>query len=88
MILSSNLDQLDPESVSGYSSISSYSEFEYVMQSDDEMEKASESISEVEKASALVMSDLKVIAETMISCGYGKECIKSYNLMEIDEGFH
>ncbi|RID67297.1 hypothetical protein BRARA_D02384 [Brassica rapa] len=81
MILSSNLDQLDPESVSGHSSISSYSEFEYVMQSDDEMEKASESIAEVEKASALVMYDLKVIAETMISCGYGKECIKSYKMI-------
>ncbi|CAN6835463.1 unnamed protein product [Brassica oleracea] len=91
MILSSNLDQLDPESVSGHSSISSYSEFEYVMQSDDEMEKASESIAEVEKASALVMSDLKVIAETMISCGYGKECIKSYKMIRksiVDEGLH
>ncbi|CAF2297160.1 unnamed protein product [Brassica napus] len=65
MILSSNLDQLDPESVSGHSSISSYSEFEYVMQSDDEMEKASESIAEVEKASALVITDWSVL-EPMI----------------------
>ncbi|CAH8376532.1 unnamed protein product [Eruca vesicaria subsp. sativa] len=91
-ILSSNRDQLDPESVSGDSSISSNSEFEDVIQSDDdELEKAGESISEVEKASSLVMSDLKIIAETMISCGYGKECIKSYKMIRksiVDEGLH
>ncbi|XP_024016670.1 exocyst complex component EXO70H1 [Eutrema salsugineum] len=96
-ILSSNRDQLDPESVSGQSSISSNSEFDDVMQSDDdededdELKKAGESITQVEKASALVMSDLKVIAETMISCGYGKECIKSYKLIRksiVDEGLH
>ncbi|KAL1191582.1 Exocyst complex component EXO70H1 [Cardamine amara subsp. amara] len=95
-ILSSNRDQLDPESVSGQSSISSNSEFEDVLQSDDdddddELKKAGESITQVEKASALVMSDLKVIAETMISCGYGKECIKTYKLFRksiVDEGLH
>ncbi|CAH2058733.1 unnamed protein product [Thlaspi arvense] len=96
-ILSSNRDQLDPESVSAHSSISSNSEFEDVMQSDDdddeedELKKAGESITQVEKASALVMSDLKIIAETMISCGYGKECIKSYKLIRksiVDEGLH
>ncbi|CAE6038740.1 unnamed protein product [Arabidopsis arenosa] len=94
-ILSSNRDQLDPESVSGHSSISSNSEFEDVMQSDDdeedELKKAGETITKVEKAAALVMSDLKVIAETMISCGYGKECIKSYKLIRksiVDEGLH
>ncbi|KFK36832.1 hypothetical protein AALP_AA4G177100 [Arabis alpina] len=95
-ILSSNRDQLDPESVSNHSSLSSNSEFEDVMQSDEEEEedvlkKAGESITKVEKASALVMSDLKVIAETMISCGYGKECIKSYKLIRksiVDEGLH
>ncbi|CAA0375665.1 unnamed protein product [Arabidopsis thaliana] len=95
-ILSSNRDQLDPESVSGHSSISSNSEFEDVMQSsddeeEDELKKAGETITKVEKAAALVMSDLKVIAETMISCGYGKECIKSYKLIRksiVDEGLH
>ncbi|XP_023640564.1 exocyst complex component EXO70H1 [Capsella rubella] len=100
-ILSSNRDQLDPESVSCQSSLSSNSEFEDVMQSDDddddddddedELKKAGESITKVEKAAALVMSDLKVIAETMISCGYGKECIKSYKLIRksiVDEGLH
>ncbi|CAA7058435.1 unnamed protein product [Microthlaspi erraticum] len=37
------------------------------------------------------MSDLKVIAETMISCGYGKECITSYKSIRksiVDEGLH
>ncbi|XP_010509024.1 PREDICTED: exocyst complex component EXO70A1-like [Camelina sativa] len=96
-ILSSNRDQLHPESVSSQSSVSSNSEFEDVMQSDDddddddELKKAGESISKVEKAAALVMSDLKIIAETMISCGYGKECIKRYKLIRksiVDEGLH
>uniref|UniRef100_A0A1J3IJ60 Exocyst subunit Exo70 family protein n=1 Tax=Noccaea caerulescens TaxID=107243 RepID=A0A1J3IJ60_NOCCA len=92
-ILSSNRDKLDPESVSGQSSISSNSEFEDVMQSDDdddgEMKKAGESITQVEKASAVVMSDLKAIAESMISCGYGKECVKIYKRIRksiVDEG--
>ncbi|KAL0720763.1 hypothetical protein Bca4012_035362 [Brassica carinata] len=95
-ILSSNRDHLDPESVSGQSTISSNSEFEIYMEydeddnvEDDELKKAGESISQVEKASALVMSDLKAIAETMIICGYGKECIKSYKLIRksiVDEG--
>ncbi|KAJ4891965.1 exocyst subunit exo70 family protein H2 [Raphanus sativus] len=95
-ILSSNRDHLDPESASGQSTISSNSEFEVFMEYDDddddeELKKAGESISQVEKASALVMSDLRVIAETMISCGYGKECIKSYKLIRksiVDEGLH
>ncbi|RID61484.1 hypothetical protein BRARA_E00630 [Brassica rapa] len=96
-ILSSNRDHLDPESASGQSTISSNSEFEVVMENDDDdvedaaLKKAGESISQVEKASALVMSDLKVIAETMIRCGYGKECIKSYKLIRksiVDEGLH
>ncbi|KAF2569190.1 hypothetical protein F2Q68_00024148 [Brassica cretica] len=94
-ILSSNRDHLDPDSASGQSTISSNSEFEVYMEhdddEDDELKKAGESISQVEKASALVMTDLKVIAETMISCGYGKECIKSYKLIRksiVDEGLH
>ncbi|CAN8279376.1 unnamed protein product [Cochlearia groenlandica] len=92
-ILSSNRDKLDPESVSGQSSISSNSEFENVMDSDDddedEIKKARESITQVEKASAMVMSDLKAIAESMISCGYGKECVKIYKRIRksiVDEG--
>ncbi|CAH8359053.1 unnamed protein product [Eruca vesicaria subsp. sativa] len=101
-ILSSNRDYLYPESASGQSTISSNSEFEVFMEygddddgdddvEDDDLKKAGESISQVEKASALVMSELKVIAETMIICGYGKECIKSYKLIRksiVDEGLH
>ncbi|KAL0652613.1 hypothetical protein Bca4012_095304 [Brassica carinata] len=90
-ILSSNRDKLDPESVSGQSSTSTNSEFEddYDEDDDDEMKKANESITKVEKASAVVMSDLKAIAECMISCGYGKECIKIYKRIRksiVDEG--
>ncbi|CAF2111895.1 unnamed protein product [Brassica napus] len=87
-ILSSNRDKLDPESVSGQSSTSTNSEFEDDYD-DDEMKKANESITKVEKASAVVMSDLKAIAECMISCGYGKECIKIYKRIRksiVDEG--
>ncbi|KAJ0258743.1 hypothetical protein HA466_0074850 [Hirschfeldia incana] len=98
-ILSSNRDQLEPESASAHSTISSNSEFEVLMEyddynddvEDDQLKKAGESICQVEKASTLVMSDLKVIAETMISCGYGKECIDSYKLIRksiVDEGLH
>ncbi|CAN6898035.1 unnamed protein product [Brassica oleracea] len=90
-ILSSNRDKLDPESVSGQPSTSTNSEFEddYDEDDDDEMKKANESITKVEKASAVVMSDLKAIAECMISCGYGKECIKIYKRIRksiVDEG--
>ncbi|CAN7095062.1 unnamed protein product [Brassica rapa subsp. narinosa] len=87
-ILSSNRDKLDPESVSGQSSTSTNSEFEDDYD-DDEMKKANESITKVEKASAVVMSDLKAIAECMISCGYGKECVKIYKRIRksiVDEG--
>ncbi|KAG2258013.1 hypothetical protein Bca52824_077307 [Brassica carinata] len=90
-ILSSNRDKLDPESVSGQSSTSTNSEFEddYDEDDDDEMKKANESITKVEKASAVVMSDLKAIAECLISCGYGKECVKIYKRIRksiVDEG--
>ncbi|CAH8389694.1 unnamed protein product [Eruca vesicaria subsp. sativa] len=90
-ILSSNRDKLDPESVSGQSSTSTNSEFEDDFDDEDdfEMKKAGNSITKVEKASAVVMSDLKAIAECMISCGYGKECIKIYKRIRksiVDEG--
>ncbi|XP_021910404.1 exocyst complex component EXO70H1 [Carica papaya] len=94
LILSSNRDKLDPESVSSRSSDgSSNSDDEHEMVSEDEadMKKAGESITEVEKDSILVMSDLKAVAECMISCGYGKECIRIYKLIRksiIDEGLY
>ncbi|KAJ0246946.1 Exocyst complex component EXO70H1 [Hirschfeldia incana] len=92
-ILSSNRDKLDPESASGQSSTSTNSEFEDDYdddeEDDNEMKKANESITKVEKASAVVMSDLKAIAECMTSCGYGKECVKIYKRIRksiVDEG--
>ncbi|KAG2328942.1 hypothetical protein Bca52824_000122 [Brassica carinata] len=90
-ILSSNRDKLDPESASGQSSTSTNSEFEDddYDEDDNEFKKAGESITKVEKASAVVMSDLKAIAECMISCGYGKECVKIYKRIRksiVDEG--
>lgn len=36
--------------------------------------------SEVERVSELVMANLKAIADCMIGAGYGKECVKIYNL--------
>ncbi|KAL0729588.1 hypothetical protein Bca4012_025681 [Brassica carinata] len=80
-ILSSNRDKLDPESVS------EFEDDDY--EDDNEFKKANESITKVEKASAVVMSDLKAIAECMISCGYGNECVKIYKRIRksiVDEG--
>ncbi|XVE69040.1 hypothetical protein DITRI_Ditri09bG0117800 [Diplodiscus trichospermus] len=82
-ILSSNHEQLDPESVSSLSSDGSGSfddEHELVSEDEAELKKAGESITEVERVSALAMSDLQAIAECMSSCGYGKECVKIYKL--------
>ncbi|XP_010554564.1 PREDICTED: exocyst complex component EXO70B1-like [Tarenaya hassleriana] len=96
-ILSLNRDQLDPDSVSGQSSNgSSNSEVEDDLddiyeEEDDELKRAGESITKVEKASAMAMTDLKAIAETMISCGYGKECIRVYKLIRksiVEEGLY
>ncbi|XP_033143364.1 exocyst complex component EXO70H1-like [Brassica rapa] len=81
-ILSSNRDKLDPESVSGQSSTSTNSEFE----DDNEIKKANESITKVEKASAVVMSDLKAIAECMISSKRIRKSIvdEGLSLLEIE----
>ncbi|KAF8397561.1 hypothetical protein HHK36_016480 [Tetracentron sinense] len=94
-ILSANRDHLDPESVSGRSSRasarSSTSDYEDDVGSEDELRIASDSISEVEEASTLVMSDLKAIADCMISSGYGKECVKIYKIIRksiVEEGLY
>lgn len=94
-ILDANRDRLHPESVSGRSSRSSArssaSDFENDTGSDDEIQIADKSISEVERVSAVAMSDLKAIADCMISSGYGKECVKIYKLIRksiIDEGLY
>ncbi|KAL2549173.1 exocyst subunit exo70 family protein H2 [Forsythia ovata] len=95
-ILSANKEYLNPESVSSRSShltrsLSSNSDDEGDVGSDNEIRVAGDSISEVERLSALAMSDLKLIADSMISCGYGKECIKIYRIIRIsivDEALH
>ncbi|XP_071734778.1 exocyst complex component EXO70H1-like [Rutidosis leptorrhynchoides] len=93
-ILSLNCAQLDPESVStrssGTSARSSVSDF--VDESDnDEIRVVTELITEVEDAAEGIMIDLKLIAECMISSGYGKECVNIYKTIRksiVDEGIY
>lgn len=81
-ILSKNRDHLDPESEFGRSlGGSSNSDDEDDVQSKDELEIAGDSITEVDRVSELAMTDLKSIAECMISLGYGKECVKIYKII-------
>ncbi|RZC78835.1 hypothetical protein C5167_003027 [Papaver somniferum] len=95
-ILSTNRDHFDPESISNRSSVTSRSslsdyEEEYDNGFDDEIQEVENSITEVERVSVLAISDLKVIADCMISSGYGKECVKIYKLIRksiIDEGLY
>ncbi|XP_052185997.1 exocyst complex component EXO70H1 [Diospyros lotus] len=93
-ILSRNRECLDPESVSSRSSRasgrSSVSEFEGDMSEDDD-QAAGGSVSEVESPSVLAMADLTEIANTMISSGYGKECVKIYKIIRrsiVDESLY
>lgn len=96
-ILSTNRAHLDPESISARSSLtsrastmSSMSDFEDD-DGDDEIRIAGDSISEVELVSRIAMTDLKLIADCMISSGYGKECVTIYKPMRksiIDEAIY
>lgn len=93
-ILSINRALLDPESMSTCTSIStrsSTSEFDVEDEDDDRVAIAGESISEVEDISSVVMADLRLIAECMISTGYTKECLQIYKVIRksiIDEGIY
>ncbi|KAL4576529.1 hypothetical protein LXL04_012624 [Taraxacum kok-saghyz] len=92
-ILSLNRAQLDPESVSTRSSRTSTrsSLSDFAEESDDEIRVAGELITEVEDTAEGVMADLKLIAECMISSGYGKECVKIYKIIRksiVDEGIY
>lgn len=91
-ILSKNRDHLDPESVSGRSlGGSSDPDDEDDIQSKDKLEIAGDSITEVDRVSELAMTDLKSIAECMISLGYGKECVKIYKIIRksiVEEGLY
>lgn len=94
--LSMNRAHLDPESVStrssrtsARSSISNYDDDSGA--TDDEIRAAGDSISEVEQVSSIAMSDLRSIAECMISSGYAKECVNIYKSVRksiIDEGIY
>ncbi|KAK9920747.1 hypothetical protein M0R45_029293 [Rubus argutus] len=96
-ILSTNRAHLDPESVSirSRSSRASVStsdeEIDDGAGTDDDVRFAGESISEVEQVSSVAMSDLKSIAECMISSGYAKECVHIYKMIRksiVDEGMY
>ncbi|KAK4342947.1 hypothetical protein RND71_038763 [Anisodus tanguticus] len=96
-ILSINRAHLDPESISTVSSRtsistrSSTSEFDVEDDDDRASINACESIYEVEDISNVIMADLRLIAECMISSGYTKECLQIYNVMRksiIDEGIN
>ncbi|XP_077245132.1 exocyst complex component EXO70H1-like [Tasmannia lanceolata] len=93
-ILSANRDQLDPESISSRSSTatrSSNSDYEDEIGSDDEIQTAGDSIREVEHVSSFAMSDLRLITESMISSGYGMECVKIYKIIRksiVDESLY
>ncbi|XP_027348498.1 exocyst complex component EXO70H1-like [Abrus precatorius] len=87
-ILSSNREHLDPETVSARSSVDHRSS---VSDCDDEISENEFRVSETERVSMLAMADLKAIAECMISSGYGKECVKVYNVMRksiVDEALY
>ncbi|XP_031117174.1 exocyst complex component EXO70H1 [Ipomoea triloba] len=95
-ILSANRQYLDPESVSSRSShlsqsLSTDSEQEDGGCSDNEIQEAGESISKVERLSVLAMSDLRLIADCMVSSGYAKECVNIYKIIRksiVDEGLY
>ncbi|RZR88097.1 hypothetical protein BHM03_00015611 [Ensete ventricosum] len=87
-ILAANRDRLEPESVSArsstHSSVSNDAEY-------DDVGGVGDSMGDVEGAAAIAMDDLHAIAETMISVGYGKECVKVYKVLRksiVDEGLY
>ncbi|KAK4254998.1 hypothetical protein QN277_008062 [Acacia crassicarpa] len=85
-ILMANRDHIDAESVSSGSSVSdsrtSISVFDdEILSSEDDFRVAGDSITETERVSMLAMADLRVIADCMISSGYGNECIRIYKIM-------
>lgn len=92
-ILSANREYLDAETVSSRSSRasarSSVSDLE--SESEDESRATTESVSAVDQISTIAMSDLKSIADCMISSGYGKECVRIYKIIRksiVDEGLY
>ncbi|KAL6011207.1 hypothetical protein ACLOJK_001652 [Asimina triloba] len=82
-ILAANRDMLDPDSSasdpSSTTTRSSVSDYEDDLGSEDEIQMVRNSIQEMERAASTAMSDLRAIAECMIACGYGRECVRIYN---------
>lgn len=98
LILSTNRQYLDPESVSVSVSARSSSVSEgYEDESEDDLKftgDGSEPFGTPERtssSSATVMVDLKAIADCMISSGYGKECVRVYKIVRksvVDEALY
>ncbi|XP_050384563.1 exocyst complex component EXO70H1-like [Argentina anserina] len=92
-IHSMNRAHLDPESVStrSRSSNAASSTSDDDIDDGEDTDLAGDSISEVEQVSFMAMTDLKSIAECMISSGYAKECVYIYNMIRksiIDEALY
>ncbi|KAJ7975882.1 Exocyst subunit Exo70 family protein [Quillaja saponaria] len=92
LILSANMNHLDPESVSSPSSGgSSNTDDKEKVGSEEELENVKDSVTDAKRVSSLAMSGLKSIADCMISCGYGKKCFKLYKILRksiVEEGLH
>ncbi|CAK8571052.1 unnamed protein product [Lathyrus sativus] len=89
-ILSMNQAHLDSESVSVKSSDTSFGSYDDGTDEKD-IGAAEDRISEVECVSSDVVDDLRIIADCMVSNGYGKECVKVYVKVRksiIDEGIY
>ncbi|CAN1257750.1 Exocyst complex component EXO70H1 [Linum perenne] len=89
LILSGIRDQLDPDSVSV--SVSVHSSAEGSLRSNAEPDEDEITEESVPPDGVSSMSDLKSIADCMISSGYTKECLKIYLLIRksiVDEGLY
>ncbi|WCJ41168.1 exocyst subunit exo70 family protein H7 [Euphorbia peplus] len=91
-ILKTNRDYLDGESVSSHASSSRASVSEFDDESEDDSSRFGDTtVSEMERGSLMAMTDLKSIADCMISSGYGKECVNVYKIVRksiVDEALY
>ncbi|KAK4441123.1 Exocyst complex component EXO70H1 [Sesamum alatum] len=88
MILSANRKNLDSGSVSNRSSRTRYSFSEFFEFSEEEVNPTTttpprtppggNAKADAERATEMAMADLMGIADCMIKCGYGRECIRVY----------
>ena len=90
-ILTMNQAYLDSESSSVGSFSTSFSSFDGGKLEEDDVHDGEDCISEVERVSSDVVDDLKIIADCMVSNGYGKECVNVYTTVRksiVDEGVY